>query len=80
MKSLSEGVEFTSLEDYAESLKTLRENYFSTKTSSKSNNEKLDEETDVVEQAQSLAEETKKTNADPVMDAYVKSISRTILK
>jgi len=83
MKSLSEGVEFTSLEDYAESLKTLRENYFSTKTSSKSNNEKLDEETDVVEEAQSLAEQkTKenKTGADPIMDAYVKSISRTVLK
>jgi len=83
MKSLSEGVEFTSLEDYAESLKTLRENYFSTKTSSKSNNEKLDEETDVVEQAQSLAEQKQKENktgADPIMDAYVKSISRTVLK
>jgi len=78
MKSLSEGVEFTSLEDYAESLKTLRENYFSTKVPAI--NEKLDEETDVVEEAQSLVEQTKKTNADPVMDAYVKSISRTVLK
>ena len=78
MKSLSEGVEFTSLEDYAESLKTLRENYFSSKAPTI--NEKLDEETDVVEEAQSLAEQTKKTNADPVMEAYVKSISRTIVK
>jgi len=83
MKSLSEGVEFTSLEDYAESLKTLRENYFSTKTSSKSNNTRLDEETDVVEHEQSLLEQKQKENktgVDPIMDAYVKSISRTILK
>jgi hypothetical protein len=83
MKSLSEGVEFTSLEDYAESLKTLRENYFSVKTASKSNNERLDEEMDIFEHEQSLLEQKQKenkTSADPIMDAYVKSISRTILK
>ena len=80
LKSLSEGIEFTSIEDFVDSLKTLRENYFPTKATSQSNNVRLDEETDVVEEAQSLVEQTKKTNADPVMDAYVKSISRTILK
>lgn len=83
LKSLSEGIDFTSIEDFVDSLKTLRENYFPTKASSQSNNVRLDEETDVVEEAQSLVEQKQKenkTNADPVMDAYVKSISRTILK
>jgi len=83
LKSLSEGIEFTSIEDFVDGLKTLRENYFPATVSSKSNNVRLDEETDVVEQAQSLAEQKQKENktgADPVMDAYVKSISRTILK
>jgi len=82
MRSLSEGVEFSTVEDYTQSLLTLRENYFPTKSPAKSNNQKLDEETDVVEE-QSLAEENtkkNKTNADPIMDAYVKSISRTIIK
>jgi len=81
MRSLSEGVEFSTVEDYTQSLLTLRENYFPTKSSGKSVNQRLDEETDVVEE-QSLVEETqkKKTNVDPVMDAYVKSISRTIIK
>jgi len=82
MRSLSEGVEFSTVEDYTQSLLTLRENYFPTKSPAKSNNQKLDEETDVVEE-QSLAEENtkkNKTNVDPIMDAYVKSISRTIIK
>jgi hypothetical protein len=83
LKSLSEGIEFTSIEDFVDGLKTLRENYFPAAVSSKSNNVRLDEETDVVEQAQSLAEQKQKENktgADPIMDAYVKSISRTVLK
>lgn len=83
LKSLSEGIEFTSIEDFVDGLKTLRENYFPAAVSSKSNNVRLDEETDVVEQAQSLAEQKQKENktgADPIMDAYVRSISRTVLK
>ena len=82
MKSLSEGVEFSTVEDYTQSLLTLRENYFPTKSPAKSNNERLDEETDVVEETERTSLEEAKANkiADPVMEAYVKSISRTIVK
>ena len=82
MKSLSEGVEFSTVEDYTQSLLTLRENYFPTKSPAKSNNERLDEVTDVVEETQRTSLEEAKANkiADPVMEAYVKSISRTIVK
>lgn len=82
MKSLSEGVEFSTVEDYTQSLLTLRENYFPTKSPAKSNNERLDEVTDVVEETQRTSLEEAKANkiADPVMEAYVKSISRTVVK
>lgn len=82
MKSLSEGVEFSTVEDYTQSLLTLRENYFPTKSPAKSNNERLDEMTDVVEETQRTSLEEAKANkiADPVMEAYVKSISRTVVK
>ena len=82
MKSLSEGVEFSTVEDYTQSLLTLRENYFPTKSPAKSNNERLDEETDVVEETERTSLEEAKANkiADPVMEAYVKSISRTVVK
>ena len=82
MRSLSEGVEFSTLEDYTESLLTLRENYFPTKSPAKSNNVRLDEETDVVEETQRTSLEEAKANkiADPIMEAYVKSISRTVVK
>ena len=82
MRSLSEGVEFSTVEDYTQSLLTLRENYFPAKSPAKSNNERLDEETDVVEETQRTSLEEEKANkiADPVMEAYVKSISRTIVK
>lgn len=81
LKSLSEGVEFVSEEDYSDSLVTLRESYFPTK--SKSVNRKIDEEIDFVEQAEVIAKEqasTERKIADPVMAAYVNSISRTVLK
>lgn len=82
MKSLSEGVEFSTVEDYTQSLLTLRENYFPTKSPAKSNNERLDEMTDVVEETQRTSLEEAKANkiADPIMEAYVKSISRTVVK
>jgi hypothetical protein len=82
MKSLSEGVEFTTVEDYTQNLLTLRENYFPTKSPTKSNNDRLDEETDVVEETERKSLEEAKANkiADPIMEAYVKSISRTIVK
>ena len=82
MRSLSEGVEFSTVEDYTQSLLTLRENYFPTKSPAKSNNERLDEVTDVVEETQRTSLEEAKANkiADPIMEAYVKSISRTVVK
>lgn len=80
LKSLSEGVEFVSEEDYAESLLTLRESYFPLK--SKTVNRRIDEEVDIVEQTEEYAKQqaAERKIADPVMAAYVKSISRTVLK
>lgn len=80
MKSLCEGVEFVSEEDYAESLLTLRESYFPVK--SKTVNRRIDEEVDVVEQTEEVAKQqaSERKIADPVMAAYVNSISRTVLK
>lgn len=80
LKSLSEGVEFVSEEDYAESLLTLRESYFPLK--SKTVNRRIDEEVDIVEQTEEVAKQqaAERKIADPVMAAYVNSISRTVLK
>ena len=73
MKSLAENVEFTTEEDFATKLTTLKESYFKAdvKVADKL---ALDEEVDI--------EEDKKTtkSIDPSMDVYTKAISQTVAK
>lgn len=71
IKSLAEGVEFTSEEEYTESLETLRENYF---PSTAIKQTKLDEE--AIEGEKTGFEEPKTVN--PEMDQYVKAIRKTL--
>lgn len=71
IKSLAEGVEFTTEEDYTEALETLRENYFPSKAVKAT---KLDEE--AVEGEKTGLEEQKTVN--PEMDQYVKAIRKTL--
>lgn len=72
MKSLAEGVEFESAEDYAEKLETIKENYFPQE-------EVLSEDTSVDEEPVELDEETE-VQVDPAMKAYMDAISRSIKK
>jgi len=73
LKSLAEGVEFTSEEDFAEKLVTLREAYVpsSVKTAEKS---ALEEGVEVPEDKPS------KHSSDPLVDAVAKTISKSVLK
>jgi len=73
MKSLAENVEFTTGEEFADKLETLKESYFKSGVVY-ANNSALDEEVDI--------EEEKKISksADPMMEQYVKSISQTLVK
>jgi len=73
MKSLAEGMEFTTENEFADKMETLKESYFhsSVKTASSL---ALDEEV--------FIEEEKKVyrSSDPAMDIYAKSISKTLIK
>lgn len=71
IKSLAEGVEFASEEDYSEALETLRENYFPSKAVKTT---VLDEE--AVDGEKTGLEETKTVN--PEMEQYVKAIRKTL--
>ena len=73
MKSLAESVEFTTGEDFAQKLETLKESYFKSEVKVASN-AALDDEVHI-------EEETKKTTfADPSMELYAKTISQTLIK
>lgn len=71
MKSLAEGVEFESAEDYSEKLETIKENYFPQE-------EVLSEDTSVDEEPVELDEEAE--YIDPAMKPYMDAISRSIKK
>ena len=73
MKSLAEGVEFTTESEFADKLETLKESYFKAEVKV-ADNSALDDEV--------LIEEDKQTkkSADPMMEQYVKSISQTLVK
>jgi hypothetical protein len=72
LKSLAESVDYTTEEDFVTKLETLKESYFKAdvKVADKL---ALDEEVEI-------EEETKKTYADPSMEAYAKTISQTLVK
>jgi hypothetical protein len=72
IKSLAEGVEFESDEDYKEKLETIKENYFPQEEIS-------EEDTSVDAEPVELEEETE-VQIDPEMKAYMDAISRSIKK
>lgn len=72
MKSLAEGVEFESAEDYAKKLETIKENYFPQE-------EVISEDTSFDSEPVELEEETE-TPVAPEMKAYMDAITRSIKK
>ena len=73
MKSLAEGVEFTTDEEFADKLVTLRESYFNQPVNT-SGSSALNEEVDI--------EEEKKVDksVDPTIASYAQTISKTLVK
>jgi hypothetical protein len=73
MKSLAEGVEFTTDEEFADKLVTLRESYFNEPVNT-SGSSALNEEVDI--------EDEKKVNknVDPTIASYAQTISKTLVK
>lgn len=72
LKSLAESVEFTSEEDFAEKLGTLKEAYIpkSHKTAEKS----------ALEEGVEIEEKTQQKSVDPLINAVVNSISKSVAK
>lgn len=72
LKSLAEGVEFTTEEEFAAKLSTLVESYFAKADVKVADNSALDDEVHI--------EEEKKTNksADPLMEQYASVISKSL--
>jgi hypothetical protein len=73
LKSLAEGVEFTTEEEFATKLSTLKESYFKAEVKV-ADNSSLDDEVQIEEEKKSVA------SADPMMDLYSKTISQTLVK
>jgi hypothetical protein len=74
LKSLAEGVEFTTEGEFADKLKTLRESYFSSSV-------KPADKTALNEDVEFPDIQDKKTvGTDPLMENYVKTISKTLNK
>jgi hypothetical protein len=73
MKSLAEGVEFTTEEEFATKLSTLKESYFKADV-------KVADQSALDDEVQIEEEEKKSTSGDPMMEQYVKSISKTLIK
>jgi hypothetical protein len=71
MRSLAEGVEFTSEGDFVKKLAMIRESYFPTKSNVKIAEKKILSET---------SEESSEVETGTVMDYYVKAISKTVPK
>ena len=71
MKTLAEGVEYTSDEEFASKLETLKESYFTSAVYS-GDNYGLDDEVILVEETKTFK------SADPVMEQYAKSISQSL--
>jgi hypothetical protein len=77
IRSLAEGIEFTSTEDFAEKVKVIKENYFpSEETVSSEVADGQEEITAVEDSAFVLEERTIKESSNPVMENYARAISR----
>ena len=72
MKSLAEGVEFSTEEEFVTKVSTLKESYF------KSDVKVADQS--ALDEVLIEEEEKKSTSGDPMMDQYVQSISKTLIK
>jgi hypothetical protein len=73
LKALAEGVEFTTEEEFADKLSTLKESYFKAEVKV-ADSSALDDEV-------TIEEEVKKTKfSDPSMEIYAKTISQTLVK
>ena len=73
LKSLAEGVEFTTEEEFASKLTTLKESYFKSDVKV-ADNSSLDDEVQIEEEKKSVA------SGDPMMELYTKTISQTLVK
>jgi hypothetical protein len=73
MKSLAENVEFTTEEEFAEKLATLRDSYFKADV-------KVANKLDLTEGIDVEEEVKKSVSTDPSMDIYAKTISQTLIK
>ena len=74
IKSLAESIEFTSDEEFADKLETIKESYITSSVKT-ADNSALDDEVQIVEE--------KKVNrglVDPEMEVYSKTISQTLIK
>jgi len=77
IRSLSEGVEFTSTEDFAEKVKVIKENYFPSEETVSSEVVDGEEEVTAVEDSEVVLEEqAAKEAVDPVMENYARAIAR----
>ena len=77
IRSLSEGVEFTSTEDFAEKVKVIKENYFPSEETVSSEVVVGEEEVTAVEDSEVVLEEqAAKETLDPVMENYARAIAR----
>jgi hypothetical protein len=73
LKSLAEGVEFNTEEEFASKLTTLKESYFRSDVKV-ADNSSLDDEVQIEEEKKSVA------SGDPMMELYSKTISQTLVK
>jgi hypothetical protein len=73
LKSLAEGVEFTTEEEFIEKLSTLKESYFKAEVKV-ADNSALDDEVQIEEEKKVVK------SSDPLMEVYSKAISQTVNK
>jgi uncharacterized protein with HEPN domain len=73
IKSLAESIEFTSDDEFADKLETIKESYIGSSVKT-AGNSALDDEVQIIE------EETKGGYVDPEIAAYSKTISKTLIK
>ncbi len=76
IRSLSEGIEFTSTEDFAEKVKVIKENYFPSEETVSSEVVDGEEVTAVEDSEVVLEEQAAKETLDPVMENYARAIAR----
>jgi uncharacterized protein with HEPN domain len=75
MKSLAEGIEFTTEEEFAEKLETIKESYFASGVKA-ADSSALNDEVQIEEEKKSAMPGTQ----DALIEAYAKTISQTLVK